>query len=142
MWEDVNLSNDWRPVCVHAIWTRLVALAKLPWSTPASPIVFISHECNQVVIQFLNKCFLITFEHVIVSKICFSNVGDKAYYLTGRLAILEQELIDYFSSQLADNGTTFILAPEMFKTAVVVCFVSIEFKWPLNILNILISAMV
>ena len=35
MWENVNISIDWRPVCVHAIWTQLLTLANLPWSASA-----------------------------------------------------------------------------------------------------------
>jgi len=35
VWENVNISIDWRPVCVYAIWTRLVTLANLPWSARA-----------------------------------------------------------------------------------------------------------
>jgi len=59
VWENVNISIDWRLFCVHAIWTRLATLANLPWSAgpgfAASLIAFISHERKQVVIQFLNK---------------------------------------------------------------------------------------
>ena len=42
-WENVNISIDWRSICVHAIWPRLVTRQ--------------IHEARQVVIQFLNVVF-------------------------------------------------------------------------------------
>jgi len=57
MWQNVYLSIDWRPVCVHAIWTGLLTVEKLQGSAgalhgfAASPIAFISHERKQVVIH-------------------------------------------------------------------------------------------
>ncbi|XP_045172183.2 serine--tRNA synthetase-like protein Slimp isoform X2 [Mercenaria mercenaria] len=48
-----------------------------------------------------------------------SNVGHSAYYLTGRLAVLEQELVNHFSAHLRSKNITQMLAPEMFKTPVV-----------------------
>ncbi|WAR30569.1 hypothetical protein MAR_033111 [Mya arenaria] len=48
-----------------------------------------------------------------------NNVGAKAYYLTGQLAVLEQELISHFSSSLRQQGFQLILAPEIFKAPVV-----------------------
>ncbi|XP_060587475.1 uncharacterized protein LOC132742990, partial [Ruditapes philippinarum] len=47
------------------------------------------------------------------------NVGHKAYYLTGRLAVLEQELVTYFSTQLRSQHIHQMAAPEMFKAPVV-----------------------
>ncbi|XP_052241212.1 serine--tRNA synthetase-like protein Slimp [Dreissena polymorpha] len=60
--------------------------------------------------------------HVILEEsnmVKISNVGSRAYYLRGRLAVLEQELIDRFTTELHRKGLTMILAPEMFKTALV-----------------------
>ena len=49
-----------------------------------------------------------------------SNVGARAYYLRGRLAVLEQELIEWFSTELTRRSFNLVLAPEMFKAPVVV----------------------
>ena len=56
-WENVNISIDWRSICVHAIWPRLVTRQ--------------IHEARQVVIQFLNvqlKCLLMPFKVTIVLR--------------------------------------------------------------------------
>ncbi|KAK3609125.1 hypothetical protein CHS0354_036035 [Potamilus streckersoni] len=49
----------------------------------------------------------------------FSNVGPRAYYLQEKLALLEQNLIRYFSRRLEVDGFIHWTCPEMFKPVVV-----------------------
>ena len=53
-------------------------------------------------------------------KLFFSNIGPRSYYLRGRLAELEQLLIQHMSTQLRNHGYMHMVGPDMFKTTVVV----------------------
>jgi len=44
----LHLRIEWRPVCDHAIWTRLVTLARFMVTLQLSTIAFTSHERKQV----------------------------------------------------------------------------------------------
>ena len=67
MWENVNISIDWRSVCVHAISTQLVTLANLPWRActlhwlAASPIAWTQTGRH----SFLNLIWSLQLHHCI-----------------------------------------------------------------------------
>ncbi|XP_052789311.1 serine--tRNA ligase, mitochondrial-like [Mya arenaria] len=92
----------------------------LPNSTlPDVPV----NEENVIEEHFTDACIQVDTDHLNVleqsNMVKLSNVGAKAYYLTGQLAVLEQELISHFSSSLRQQGFQLILAPEIFKAPVV-----------------------
>ncbi|KAL4218903.1 seryl-tRNA synthetase [Mactra antiquata] len=73
--------------------------------------------------QFQDRIPSYPVDHYTVLEQCgdvkLSNVGTKAYYLKGRLAVLELELIQNICTDLRRNGFTELLSPEMFKTPIV-----------------------
>jgi hypothetical protein len=53
---------------------------------------------------------------------CFSPVNKYGYYLTGDLAILERQVLNYISNQLRQNGLQQLSGPDMVKRFIAVSF--------------------
>ena len=61
-------------------------------------------------------------------SLSFSNIGPRSYFLRGRLAELEQSLIQHMSTQLRNHGYVQMVGPDMFKSTVVVRKTKYELK--------------
>lgn len=63
------------------------------------------------------------FSHIEVAEktdlIKFSSVGDRAFYFTGEAAELQQHLLSYFSTRIADKGFIPMKSPDFFKDFVI-----------------------